>query len=84
MIAQGDSALMVSLALMRFWDNPTLPAAAAGALALVTVSGLTPATRSSFEEVAEDLKRERQHIEGGLVREPELTSVVVQQGVAGE
>jgi SSS family solute:Na+ symporter len=75
---------VVSLALMKFWDNPTLPAAAAGALALVTVSCLTPATRSGFEEVAEDLKHERQNIEGGLVREPELAPVIAQQGAAGE
>jgi SSS family solute:Na+ symporter len=63
----------VSLALMKFLDNSTLPAVFAGALVLVVVSLLTPAKRRSFEEVAEAMTRERQSIEGKIPRQPDLS-----------
>jgi SSS family solute:Na+ symporter len=54
---------MISLALMKFLDNPTLPAIFAGAVALFVVSLLTPPRRHSFEEVAAIMTRERQSVE---------------------
>jgi SSS family solute:Na+ symporter len=44
-------------------NNPTLPAALAGAAALVTFTLLTPPRRRSFEEIAETMTRERQFVE---------------------
>ena len=55
----------VSLAVMHFCD-PTLPATLAGALALASVSLLTPPKQRSFEHVAEAMTLERQSIEGKL------------------
>jgi SSS family solute:Na+ symporter len=48
----------------KFWGNSTIPAAAAGLLAHILVSRLTPPRTRSFEEVAEIVSRERQAIEG--------------------
>jgi solute:Na+ symporter, SSS family len=47
-----------------FLDNPTLPAALTGAIAMVVVSLRTQGPRTSFEDVAEALRLERQQIEG--------------------
>jgi len=64
------STPLVSLSIMltpswaKFWDNPTIPAAAVGLLAHVIVSLLTPGTRRTVEEVAELLNHERQSLEG--------------------
>jgi solute:Na+ symporter, SSS family len=55
---------VVSMAAMKFMDNPALPAAVSGAIALVIASLLTPPTSRSFEQVVEDLNHERQQIEG--------------------
>jgi solute:Na+ symporter, SSS family len=65
----------VSLAGIKYWDNPTLPAVLAGALALVVVSLFTPAKRRSFVEVAESMTRERQSIEGKTSCQPNLSAV---------
>lgn len=60
----------VSLALMfipsqaTFWGNPTIPAAAAGALALIVTSAYTAGQRSAFDKIAEQQARERQAVEG--------------------
>ena len=54
---------VVSLALMRSLDNPTVPAALAGAIALVVVSLVTAGTRRDFNHVAEQLAHERLSIE---------------------
>jgi SSS family solute:Na+ symporter len=55
---------VVSLIVMRFWGNPTLPAAAAGAVAMVVVTSLTPPPQKSFAEIAVAMTAERQSIEG--------------------
>jgi len=60
----------VSLALMRSLDNPIVPAAVAGAVALVAVSFLTPKTQISFEQVAERLAHERLAIETATLAAP--------------
>jgi SSS family solute:Na+ symporter len=73
---QGALAAMittpvVSLVLMsipaaaKFCDNPTIPATVAGLLAHLAISSLTPPSQRSFDEVAADMARERQAIEGG-------------------
>jgi hypothetical protein len=62
------------LALLKLLDNPTLPAALAGAVALVAVSLLTPRTAASFEEVVGVLEQERQQIEGAALREAGLAA----------
>lgn len=62
---------IVSLAAMKFMDNPALPATLAGALALVATSLCTPAPRRTFTQVAEAMSRERQQIEGRLPHEME-------------
>ena len=60
----------VTLALMAFpqvkntLGDATIPATLAGVLALVIVSRLTPPKQRGFEEVAVELTRERQAIEG--------------------
>ena len=54
---------LVSLAAMQFMDNPMLPAALTGTLAFVIVSFLTPPRRRSFEAVAAEMTRQREHIE---------------------
>ncbi len=54
---------VVSLVVMKFWDNPTLPAILAGAVMLVIVSLLSPAKRRSFGEVAEAMSCERRAVE---------------------
>ena len=54
---------LASLIGMKFVENPMLPAGLAGALALVLVSLLTAPSRRSFEEVAAEMTRQRQHIE---------------------
>lgn len=65
----------VSLALMfgtghsGVGTNPTIPAALAGALALIGVSMVTKRERRTFEEVAKNMAHERQSVEGDL---PEL------------
>ena len=51
---------------VSFWKDPTLPAMLAGALALVVVSLLTPAKKRTIGQVAEQMARERQSIEGAL------------------
>lgn len=66
---QGALAALVttpvaSLIGMAFMDNPTLPAALAGVVALVITSLMTPSKRRAFEDVAESMTRERQSIEG--------------------
>lgn len=80
---QGAIAALVttplaSLIAMKFMENSMLPAAVAGTGALVIVSLLTPQSRLSFEQVAEALSRERQHIEGALSREPEFSPAAAQ------
>jgi solute:Na+ symporter, SSS family len=55
---------LVSLIVMRFWDNPTLPATLAGLVAQIVVSLLTPPNQRSFAEVAAQMTRERQGVEG--------------------
>jgi SSS family solute:Na+ symporter len=55
---------IVSIIAMRFWENSTLPATLAGLVAQIVVSLLTPPNRRSFEEVAEQMTRERQGVEG--------------------
>jgi Na+/proline symporter len=62
----------VSLAAMKFLDNPALPATLAGALALVVVSLRTPRTQRGFEQVAEALRHERENIEGNVSHKPGL------------
>jgi solute:Na+ symporter, SSS family len=60
---------------LLFWsslDNPTLPAAVAGALAAIAVSLLTPVGQTSFDQVAEALNRERRQIEDGLSHGPHV------------
>jgi SSS family solute:Na+ symporter len=54
---------LVSLVAMKFLDNPMLPAALGGTVALVVVSLLTPPSRRGFDEVAAEMTRQRQHIE---------------------
>jgi SSS family solute:Na+ symporter len=60
---------LVSLVVIRvpsltsFWGYPAIPAVAAGVLAQVIVSLLTPAQPSNFAGVAERMTRERQAIE---------------------
>lgn len=56
----------VAIGGLKFWQDPTLPAMLAGALALVVVSLLTPSKKRSIEQVAEQMTRERQSIEGAL------------------
>jgi solute:Na+ symporter, SSS family len=55
---------LVSLIVMRFWDNPTLPATLAGLMAQIVVSLLTSPNQRSFAEVAAQMTRERQGVEG--------------------
>ena len=64
----------VSLALMPFLPNPTLPAALTGAVALIVVSLLTPPNQRSFDEVAAAMTAERQSIEGKLSENPILST----------
>lgn len=70
---QGAVAALIttpiaSLALMQLptsdpmWRNPMVPAIV-GALAHLTVSAVTPPSRHSFEEIANELARDRQNIE---------------------
>ena len=54
---------LVSLSIMPFVNNPTLPATLAGAIALVVASLWTPPNRRSFAEVAEEMTRQRQSVE---------------------
>ncbi len=78
---QGAVAALIttpiaSLALMQLptsdpmWRNPMVPAIV-GALAHLTVSAVTPPSRHSFEEIANELARDRQNIEtspSGIVK----------------
>jgi SSS family solute:Na+ symporter len=48
----------------KFWGYPAIPAVCAGALAQVVVSLLTAPNMLSFAEVAQDMTRERESIEG--------------------
>ncbi len=70
---QGAVAALIttpiaSLALMQLpasdpmWRNPIVPAIV-GALAHLAVSAVTPPSRHSFEEIANELARDRQNIE---------------------
>lgn len=61
---------IVSILVMEFCknpnlrDNPTLPATLAGLAAQVIVSLMTPPNRRSFAQVAEEMTRQRQAVEG--------------------
>ena len=55
--------VMTVPALSRFWHDPIVPATAAGLLAHLVVSLLTPPGQRSFDQVASDLQREREIIE---------------------
>lgn len=59
---------LVSVVFMQLYKgaNPTLPAAASGAVAMVVVTLLTPPPRKTFEEVAAAMTIERQSVEGDL------------------
>jgi SSS family solute:Na+ symporter len=56
---------VVSLVLLKM-DNSTLQAMAAGALALIVVSLLTPPRQRTIEQVAAEMAKERQSIEGAV------------------
>jgi SSS family solute:Na+ symporter len=56
--------VMIIPSQMKFWGNPTIPAALAGLLCQVVVSRLTPPKQRSFEEIALAMQGERQAIEG--------------------
>ena len=73
---------VLSLAILKFLDNPTLPAALAGAVALVAVSLVTPRTTASFEEVVGVLEQERQQIEGAALREAALATALSRDDAA--
>ncbi|HWY77334.1 MAG TPA: sodium:solute symporter family protein [Verrucomicrobiae bacterium] len=62
----GGLTILSSLAHPVISIDPTLPAACIGAIAAVAVSLLTPPTRTSFDQVAEALVRDRRQIEDGL------------------
>lgn len=68
---------LVSIAILalNLMGNPTLPATLAGALAQVVVSLLTPAKSRTFEQVAEAMTRERQHIEEKIPAAAAATSL---------
>jgi solute:Na+ symporter, SSS family len=66
---------IVSIAGMKFLDNPTLPGVLAGALALFVVSLMTPVKLRNFEEVAEAMTRERRSIEEKTPGAPIITAV---------
>jgi solute:Na+ symporter, SSS family len=69
---------VASLVAMRFWENPTLPATLAGAVALVAVSLMTKPNQRSFGEVAEAMTYERQSIEGAAPGKEEARELVSQ------
>jgi SSS family solute:Na+ symporter len=60
-------AVILIPSLTKFWGYPAIPAVAVGVLAQIIVSLLTPRQQRSFAEIAEELTRERQAIEGDLV-----------------
>ncbi len=63
-----------------FWQNPIIPATAAGVIAFIVVSLITPANKYSFEEVAEKLYEERKAVEeAGKLENPgdEMKEVVL-------
>jgi SSS family solute:Na+ symporter len=61
---------LISLAVMfipsqsKLWGNPTIPATVVGLIAHLIVSRLTPAPTRSFDDVADEVGRARQNIEG--------------------
>ena len=55
---------VVSMIALKFWNNPTLPATLAGLMAHIIVSLMTRRNRRSFAEVAEEMTRQRQTLEG--------------------
>ena len=60
---------VVSIVVMKFWNNPTLPATLAGLMAQIIVSLMTSPNRRSFGEVAEEMTRQRQAVEGSAAVE---------------
>ncbi|HEY5913544.1 MAG TPA: sodium:solute symporter family protein [Verrucomicrobiae bacterium] len=69
--------LMLIPATAKAWDNPTIPATVVGLIAHIVVSCLTPPPQHRFEQIAEDLSRERQAIEGATPEEPRPETVRV-------
>lgn len=62
--------------LTGFWGNPTITATLAGSVVHFVVSLLTPPPKHNFEEIAESMIQEREHIEGkhrGKIDHPELS-----------